>query len=85
MLKVNVVFDTSVLFPNSDAIVSSDFENFFQEFSDECNLKIYIPEVVKGELYYRKVSGADEKLVKAKELLIKCRYVRPSWTLCGIL
>lgn len=69
MRKVNIVFDSSVLYPNSDAIVSSDFENFFQEFSKKCDLNIYIPDVVKGELCYQKFSSASDKLERAKELL----------------
>jgi len=70
MRKVNVAFDSSGLYPNTNAIVCSEFEDFFKEFSDKCDLKIYIPKVVKGELCYQKVSKADENLKKAKELLI---------------
>lgn len=69
MRKVNIVFDTSVLFPNSDAIVCSELEDFLKEFSDKCILKIYIPEVVRGELCYRRVAKADEKLKKVNEFL----------------
>ncbi|MBL7083429.1 MAG: DUF4935 domain-containing protein [Candidatus Aminicenantes bacterium] len=69
MLKVNVVFDSSGLRTNTDAIVCSKFESFLKEFSDKCNLKIYIPEVVRGELCYQKFSIADEKLDKVKKSL----------------
>lgn len=70
MRKVNVVFDSSGLYPNTNAVVCSEFEDFLKEFSDKCDLKIYIPEVVKGELCYQKVSKADENLKKATELLL---------------
>lgn len=35
MRKVNVAFDTSILFPNTGAIVCSDFEDFVKEFSEK--------------------------------------------------
>lgn len=69
MYKVYAVFDSSVLFPNTDAIVCSNFEGFVKEFSEKCDLKLYIPEVVKGELCYQKFSNANEKLEKAKQSL----------------
>lgn len=35
MRKVNAVFDSSVLFSDTDAIASSDLEDFLQEFSEK--------------------------------------------------
>jgi len=70
MRKVNIVFDSSSLYSSTDAIVCSEFEDFHKEFSNKFDFKIYIPEVVRGELCYQKVSRVVEKLKKAKELLL---------------
>jgi len=65
----NIIFDTSALVSDSDAIVCSEFENLIQDFSKKGKLKIYIPAVVKGELYYQEVSKAKKNLEKANGAL----------------
>lgn len=69
MREVNVVFDTSVLFTDKDFVVCSELEDFFREFSKKCNLKLYIPEVVKGELCYQKVTKTNKNLKKIEDLM----------------
>lgn len=49
-----VIPDTNILWNDDPAkIVSSGFDKFWNTFSGDYNLELYIPEVVKGELLYQ--------------------------------
>jgi len=58
------------LYTKTKKIICQYFEKFLEEFSDKCDLKIYIPEVVRGEICYQKISQAKEYLNKAKKDLL---------------
>lgn len=67
-----VFVDTNILFtPDKKEIVSSDFKDFYNEYSDQFNLKLMIPEVVKGELKYQITKHALNQLKTANSSIKK--------------
>ncbi len=65
-----VFVDSSILFSrDKKEVVNPSFKEFFDEYSIQFNLKLMIPEVVKGELKYQHISHIFKKLDEANNSL----------------
>ena len=63
-----VLVDTNVLFSQDKReIVNSTFKEFFDAYANQFNLKLMIPEVVKGELKYQITHHLSSQLSKVNE------------------
>ena len=65
-----LVPDTNVLYTNNKIdIVSQEFSNLILKFKDTFNIRLLIPEVVRGELLYQKFYNTKFEFSKAKDSL----------------
>ncbi|OOZ37982.1 PIN domain-containing protein [Solemya elarraichensis gill symbiont] len=54
-----LILDTNVLFSeNKELCASSEFHDFWNEYSSKYDIELILPEVVKGELLYQHTSSA---------------------------
>lgn len=64
-----VIVDTNILWhEDKKNIVNPEFDNFWKEQCSNFNLKLYVPEVVKGELLFQQATSA----IKAKRKIDDC-------------
>ncbi len=62
----NLILDTNALWHNDKSnVVSPDFQKFWDSFAEEFDLKLRLPEVVRGELLYQQTSSALTSLERA--------------------
>jgi len=66
--KYLVIIDTNIIFSSDKAnVVSPDFDKFWSRHISESNLKLYIPEVVKGEIIYQQTTSAIKTLERTNK------------------
>ena len=67
-----VIPDTNILWNQDKSVaVNPEFDLFWEEFSSNSNLKLVIPEVVKGELLFQQSSTAKKLMEKDSDCFSK--------------
>lgn len=71
-----VFVDTNIIRneDNTD-IIKPSFKSFFLEYAKEFNLKLMIPEVVKGEIKYHHVTNVVDKINEVNEKLYRLKEI----------
>lgn len=63
-----LVPDTNILWcEDKSLVVSTEFESFWNGFAEEFEIKLLLPEVVRGELLYQQTSSALQALERANK------------------
>ena len=63
-----VFVDTNILWHEDKSyVVHPDFDNFWEKYQKDFKLKLFIPEVVKGELWFQQSTAAIKRLSKITE------------------
>ncbi len=65
-----VIPDTNILwFKDKTIVVNPDFNSFWDKYSQDSNLQLVIPEIVKGEILFQQSTSAIKKMEKAVECI----------------
>jgi len=67
-----VIPDTSAIwFEDKSLVVNPEFDSFWSEYSQDIQLELVIPEVVKDELAFQQSTSAIKSLRKISEEILK--------------
>jgi len=65
-----VIIDTNILwFKDKTKVVNPDFDLFWDNYAQDSNLHLVIPEVVKGEILFQQSTSAIKQMEKASECI----------------
>ena len=68
-IKIHIVIpDTNIIwFKDKSIVVNPAFDKFWDNYSQNSNLHLVIPEVVKGEILFQQSTSAIRQMEKATE------------------